>query len=109
MTCLPIGCMLVAGLVTSPAVKLSPNARNLVRESRSDGVGPAGGFDSPHPTEIAVMRATRVKHRIKSEQMISEGRPHIFVDVLRQHVERYVAAKNDGVIEGFDVEPRSKR
>jgi|SRR5687768_5990830 len=60
------------GVVTSPAVKLSPNARNFVRESRGDGVGPVGGCDSPHPTEIAAMTATGTKNRIKSELMISE-------------------------------------
>jgi hypothetical protein len=44
----------VAGLVTSPAVKLSPNARNCVREilgERGGSVGPVG--DPPHAAATA--------------------------------------------------------
>ena len=35
--------------------------------------------------------------------------PDIFVDVLAEHVHRHVAAKDNGVVEGLDVELRSER
>ena len=35
--------------------------------------------------------------------------PHVLVDVFCKHVEWHVSSAHDGIVEGFQVEPRSKR
>src|SRR5688572_1983846 len=65
---LAIAPLLLAGLVTSPAVKLSPNAMNRVRNSRGDGVGVVGGVTSPHAVESAATARIRIaKQRINGD------------------------------------------
>jgi hypothetical protein len=52
------------GLVTSPAVKLSPKAMNLVREMRGVlVVGPVGPVSLPHAATSAHAAATRMIER----------------------------------------------
>src|SRR5688572_23386936 len=55
--------LLLVGLVTSPAVKLSPNAMNRVRSNRGDCVGPVGGMTSPHAAASAATASKRITER----------------------------------------------
>src|SRR4029079_3671985 len=40
---------------------------------------------------------------------LTPRRADILIDILRQHVQRHVAAEDDGVVEGLEIELRSER
>ena len=65
MTSLLLAAPFAMGLVTSPAVKLSPNARNRVRDKRGVGVGVVGGVESPHATQTAIAAIQIAEKRIQ--------------------------------------------
>ena len=71
----PLAC--VIGLVTSPAVKLSPNAMKRVRDRRAaPGVGAVGPLLSPQPV-TAIHASARIKNArcIQTENHISVAHP----------------------------------